>query len=57
MVSHKQHCDDGYEDKEVQDKKEKFYNVACYGNERFYRHMRKSFFCKKESKKEARKVP
>ena len=57
MISHKQHCDDGYEDKETRDKKEKFYNIACYGNERLYRHIKKSFYRKKEAKKEGKKDP
>ena len=43
MLTHRQYSEDGYEDLEVRKKINNFYNVACYGNQRLYNHLQKSF--------------
>ena len=43
MLTHRQFCEDGYESDEYQKYVGHFYNVACYGNQRLYNHLRKSF--------------
>ena len=42
MLSHRQHCGkirDTFEEKEL----EPFFNIACYGNQKLFHHLRKSF--------------
>ena len=43
MITHKQFCEDGYEDVDDRKKISHFYNIACYGNERLFHHLRLSF--------------
>ena len=43
MITHRQHCIDGYEeDERKRAEKVPFFNVACYGNERLFRHIKTS---------------
>ena len=43
MLTHRQYNENGYIDKKERDNINHFYNIACYGNQRLYNHMRKSF--------------
>ena len=43
MLTHRQFSEDGYEDLSKRKNINNYYNIACYGNERLYNHMRKSF--------------
>ena len=43
MVTHKQFSEDGYETEMERDSINHFYNIACYGNQRLYNHLRHSF--------------
>ena len=43
MITHKQFCEDGYVNKQERNNICPFYNIACYGNERLFYHLRKSF--------------
>ena len=43
MITHRQFCEDGYEDEATRKKQAHFYNIACYGNERLFHHLRESF--------------
>ena len=43
MLTHRQFCQDGYEKECVQNKNSDFYNIACYGNQRLFNHLRHSF--------------
>ena len=43
MLTHRQFSEDGYENEEYRNGVSNFYNVACYGNQRLYNHLRKSF--------------
>ena len=42
-LTHRQFCADGYESNMMKDKKNKFFNIACYGNEKLFQHIKKSF--------------
>ena len=44
MVTHKQFSEDGYETEMERDSINHFYNIACYGNQRLYNHLRHSFW-------------
>lgn len=43
MLTHRQYSENGYEDKKERNKFNHFYNIACYGNQRLFNHMRHSF--------------
>ena len=43
MITHRQHCKDGYDSLKEREGKLPFFNVACYGIERLYRHIKSSF--------------
>ena len=43
MITHRQFSEDGYEDVKVRKGISHFYNIACYGNERMFHHLRQSF--------------
>ena len=43
MLTHLQFSENGYLDKNDRDDINYFYNIACYGNQRLFNHMRKSF--------------
>ena len=43
LITNRQFSQDGYEDKKVRDSKVTFFNIACYRNERLYKHIKKSF--------------
>ena len=43
MITHRQFCEDGYEEEATRKKQAHFYNIACYGNERLFHHLRESF--------------
>ena len=43
MLTHRQYSENGYEDKTERKKINHFYNIACYGNQRLFNHMRHSF--------------
>ena len=50
LLTHRQHCDDGYEPIEIRKQKPKFYNIACYSNARLFFHLRKTIQRKKDTK-------
>ena len=43
MITHRQFSEDGYEDVKLRKGICHFYNIACYGNERLFHHLRQSF--------------
>ena len=43
MLTHRQFSEDGYELLSKRKNINNYYNIACYGNERLFNHMRKSF--------------
>lgn len=43
MLTHRQFSENGYLEKNEKENINNFYNVACYGNQRLFNHMRKSF--------------
>ena len=44
MLTHRQFCQDGYEKESIKGKKiNDFFNIACYGNQRLFNHLRHSF--------------
>ena len=43
MLTHRQFCEDGYEKESIKGKVSDFYNIACYGNQRLFNHLRHSF--------------
>ena len=43
MLTHRQFAEDGYETKDTRKNINNYYNIACYGNERLFNHLRKSF--------------
>ena len=43
MLTHRQFAEDAYESTTKRDNMNNYYNIACYGNERLYNHMRMSF--------------
>ena len=42
-LTHRQFSEDGYENEDDRNTIGHFYNIACYGNQRLYNHLRKSF--------------
>ena len=42
-LTHRQFSEDGYLQDIDRQRKHKYYNIACYGNERLYRHLRLTF--------------
>ena len=42
-LTHRQFSEDGYQNENDRESKNKYYNIACYGNERLYRHLRLTF--------------
>ena len=42
MLTHRQHCNDGYKSKQKREGINPFFNVASYGNEKLFRHIRTS---------------
>ena len=43
MITHRQFSENGYEDVKLRKGIRHFYNIACYGNERLFHHLRQSF--------------
>ena len=43
MLTHRQFSEDGYENENARNDIWNYYNIACYGNERIFNHMRRSF--------------
>ena len=43
MITHRQFCEDGYEEEKVRNLKENFFNIACYSNKRLFDHLKQSF--------------
>ena len=43
MLTHRQYCADGYEKEADREKISEFYNIAWYGNQRLFNHLRHSF--------------
>ena len=43
MLTHRQFSEDGYENENARNDIGNYYNIACYGNERIFNHMRRSF--------------
>ena len=43
MLTHRQFCANGYEKENVRENISDFYNVACYGNQRLFNHLRHYF--------------
>ena len=42
-ITHRQFCQDSYDEEKLKDESKQFYNVACYGNEKLFRHIKASF--------------
>ena len=42
FLTHRQYSDDAYCDIEERKSKVRMFNIACYGNERLFQHMKKS---------------
>ena len=43
ILTHRKFIENGYKELVNKDVKQRFYNIVCYGNERLYRHLKKSF--------------